>query len=184
MFKSYCTETNQRLFVNKKLATCFLPSFCCLGNKWSQRCLCEHLRTVSENSLHPSVVNLTSNDIESCANNEISEISHVLKEDTIQKCKSLINSVTASSHNSIVPWIFPNYIHLSVFSDKRHYNARLNRFVVNYCKVSGQFDCGCCTRKVICVHKAISLCFLLKENLLADRNSFTVCSMRRKTYRK
>jgi len=95
---------------------------CCVyfavsGISSRREALCEHLKAVDIDSLRPSA-DITANAIELYANDETCEISQVLKEDTIQKCISLINTAIASSKKAIVPWIFPKYVHLSVFFRK------------------------------------------------------------------
>ena len=49
---------------------------------------------------------------------------------------------------------------MSVFTSKVHHDAKLMCFVVTYNKIDKALDCGCCTRKIMCVHKAMSIWFL------------------------
>ena len=101
---------------------------------------------------------------------ETIDICKIIKPETAEKCIEILSQASSVSSKPIVKWVFPNYIHLSVFSDKVHYNAKLGRFVVIYNRENGQFDCGCCQRNVICKHKALALfylkiCRLLTENI-------------------
>ena len=49
---------------------------------------------------------------------------------------------------------------LSVYYGKKHYAARLKRFIVILKKETCLLDCGCCDRKINCTHKAIAMWFL------------------------
>ena len=99
---------------------------------------------------------------------ETIEFSHLFKACTINTCIDLCSSAKDFGVNVVTAWVFTDYIHLSVFSGKTHYNALLGRFVVTYNCNSGQFNCGCCLQKVLCSHKALSLCFLHKNGLLVE----------------
>ena len=48
---------------------------------------------------------------------------------------------------------------MSVFTSKVHYNAKLKRFPVIHNKTDKTLECGCRTRKIICVHRAMSIWF-------------------------
>ena len=55
---------------------------------------------------------------------------------------------------------------MSVFTSKVHYNAKLKRFVVSYNKTDKILNCGCCTRKIVCVQKAMFIWFLEQTHVI------------------
>ena len=55
---------------------------------------------------------------------------------------------------------------MSVFTSKVHYNAKLKRFVVSYNKTDNILNCGCCTRKIVCVQKAMFIWFLEQTHVI------------------
>ena len=59
---------------------------------------------------------------------------------------------------------------MSVFTSKTHYNAKLKRFAVTYNKIDKTLDYGCCTRKIICLHKAMSIWFLEQTHVITHSN--------------
>ena len=61
-------------------------------------------------------------------------------------------------------------INTSVISNKIHYSVKLGRFIVSYNQITGTLDCGCCSRKQICVHKAMSTWFFEQNEMLNDVN--------------
>ena len=48
---------------------------------------------------------------------------------------------------------------MSVFTSKVHYSAKLKPFAVICNKTDKTLDCSCRTRKIMCVHKAMSIWF-------------------------
>ena len=124
--------------------------------------LCDHLKTVTAHQiLFPESV-LPSDNI-------IYEIG-VLKSQTIVKCKELNGKASLRNKNAVVCFDDGQYKHLSVISNKIHYNAKLGRFIVSYNQKSGTLDCGCCSRKQTCVHKAMSIWFLQQNEMLTELN--------------
>ena len=63
-------------------------------------------------------------------------------------------------------------INTSVILNKIHYSVKLGRFIVSYNQITGTLDCGCCSRKQICVHKAMSTWFFEQNEMLNDVNFF------------
>ena len=55
---------------------------------------------------------------------------------------------------------------MPVFTSKVHYNAKLKRFAVIYNRTEKTLDCGCCTQKIICVRKAMSIWFLEQTHVI------------------
>ena len=55
---------------------------------------------------------------------------------------------------------------MSVFTSKVHYNAKLKRFVLSYNKIDKTLNCGCCTRKIVCVQKAMLIWFLEQTHVI------------------
>ena len=123
---------------------------------------CGHLKTVAaDQTLFPEPVLLS--------NNIIDEIG-VLKYETIVKCKELNEKASLRNKNAVVCFDDGQYKHLSVISNKIHYNAKLTRFIVSYNQKSGTLDCGCCSRKQTCVHKAMPIWFLQQNKMLTELN--------------
>ena len=101
--------------------------------------LCDHLKTVTAHqTLFPEPVLLS--------DNIIYEIG-VLKYETIVKCKELNEKASLRNKNAVVCFDDGQYKHLSVISNKIHYNAKLGQFIVSYNQKYGTLDCGCCSRK-------------------------------------
>ena len=63
-------------------------------------------------------------------------------------------------------------INTSVISNKIHYSVKLGRFIVSYNQITGTLDCGCCSRKQTCVHKAMSTWLFEQNKMLNDVNFF------------
>ena len=123
---------------------------------------CDHLKTVTaDQTLFPDPVFLSDNIID--------EI-RVLKYETIVKCKELYEKASLRNKNAVVCFDDGQYKHLSVISNKIHYNAKLRRFIVSYNQKSGTLDCGCCSRKQTCVHKAMPIWFLQQNEMLTELN--------------
>ena len=130
--------------------------------------VCQHIRDVDSTEI-PQFPQLSEEAIRDEAVNSVT-VSSTLKEEKVEECVNLLHAANSVSKPVLVPWIFPKYIHMSVFATKKHYNARLGRFVVNYNRSSGQFDCGCTRRSYVCVHKALALCYLSIDNLLSSNS--------------
>ena len=111
------------------------------------------------NTLFPETVMLSENVLESLSNG--SDIgTRCLKPETIEKCKEINNLAIANEKWLVVAFDNEDNVHMSVVTSKVHYNAKLKHFAVTYNKTDKTLDCGCCTRKIICVHKAMSIWFL------------------------
>ena len=96
-----------------------------------QNKFCDHLKTVTaEQTLFPDPVLLSDNIIEEIG---------VLKYETIVKCKELYEKASLRSKNAVVCFDDVQYKHLSVISNKVHYNAKVGRFIVSYNQKSRNF---------------------------------------------
>ena len=58
-------------------------------------------------------------------------------------------------------------MHMSVFTSKVHYNTKLKSFAVTYNKTDKTLYCSSCTRKIICVHKALFIWFLEQTQVIS-----------------
>ena len=158
----------QKSFYGENASKISCENQCCMDFlKTCQACglkneLCDHLKTVTaDQTLFPEPVLLSDNIIDEIG---------VLKYKTIVKCKQLNEKASLRNKNAIVCFDDGQYKHLSVLSHKIHYNAKLGRFIVSYNQKSGTLDCGCCSRKQTCVHKAMSIWFLQQNEMLTELN--------------
>ena len=94
----------------------------------------------------------------------------VLKYEAIVPCKELNETASLRNKNPVVCFNDGQYKHLSVISNKIHYNAKLGQFIVSYNQKSGTLDCGCYSRKQNCVHKAMSIWFVQQNEMLNEVN--------------
>ena len=97
----------------------------------------------------------------------------ILKVGTIEKCEEL-NST--SLKNNIMPVASvgtENFTYLSVYHGKKHYSARLKRFIM-FTKETCLLGCKCCNRKINCIHKAMAMCFLKETEQLSRPWSQTI----------
>ena len=92
--------------------------------------------------------------------NDIDIGTRCFKPEPIEKCKETNNLAIANEKWPVVAFDDESYVHMSVFTSKVHHDAKLRCFVVTYNKIDKALDCGCCTRKIMCVHKAMSIWFL------------------------
>ena len=123
---------------------------------------CDRWKTVTaDQTLFPDPVLLSDNIIDEIG---------VLKYETIVKCKELYEKASLRNKNAVVCFDDGQYKHLSVISNKIHYNAKVGRFIVSYNQKSGTLDCGCCSRKQTCVHKAMPIWFLQQNEMLTELN--------------
>ena len=67
-----------------------------------------------------------------------------------------------------------NFTYLSVYHGKKHYSARLKRFIVMFTKETCLLDCRCCDRKINCIHKAMAMWFLKQTEQLSRPWSQTI----------
>ena len=67
-----------------------------------------------------------------------------------------------------------NFTYLSVYHDKKHCAARIKRFIVMFTKETCLLDCGCCNRKINCIHKAMPMWFLKQTEQLSRPWSKTI----------
>ena len=124
--------------------------------------LCDHWKTVTaDQALFPEPVLLSDNIIDEIG---------VLKYETIVRCKLLNVKASLRNKNVVVCFDDGQYKHLSVISNKIHYNAKLGRFIVSYNQKSGTLDYGCCSRKQARVRKAMSIWFLQQNEMLNEVN--------------
>ena len=127
----------------------------------------EHLNMVENlNALFPETIMLSENVLESLSNGSNVE-TRCLKPETIEKCKEINNLAIAKEKWPIVAFDNEDNVHMSVFTSKVHHNARLKCFAGTYYKTDKILDCGCCTRKIICVHKAMSIWFLEQTQVIS-----------------
>ena len=93
-----------------------------------------------------------------------------LKYGTIARCKELNKTASLRNKNAIVCFDDGQYKHLSVISNKFYYNVKLGWLIVSYNQKSSTLDCGCCSRKQTCVHKAMLIWFLQLCEMLNEVN--------------
>ena len=89
-----------------------------------------------------------------------------LKPETIEKCKEINNLAIANEKWPVVAFDNEDNVHMSVFTSKVHYNAKLKRFAVTYNKTDKTLDYGYFRRYIICVKKAMSIWFLEKTHVI------------------
>ena len=123
--------------------------------------MCFHLNVIDGNCLREDVFKIKPEDNMAVSSdkiheNEENDFSHIFKEKVIEKYISLINLVIASCSDAIVKWVLPKYIIFSIFPASWHHHAKLGRFVVIYNHENGHFNCGYCSHKVVCKHKALT----------------------------
>ena len=129
--------------------------------------MCEHLTMVKNlNTLFPETIVLSENVLEPLSNG--SDIgTRSLKPETIEKCKEINKLAIANEKWPVVAFDNEDNVYMSVFTSKVHYNAKLKRFAVTYNRTDKTLDCGYCTRKIICVHKAMSIWFLEQTHVIS-----------------
>ena len=116
--KSYYGENAPKISCENQCCMGFIETCQASGLKNE---LCDHLKTVTaDQTLFPEPV-LLSDDI-------IDEIG-VLKYETIARCKELNETVPLRNRNWAVCFDDGQYKHISVISNKIHYNAKLGRFI-------------------------------------------------------
>ena len=91
----------------------------------------------------------------------------ILKVETIEKCKEMNSTSLKNNITPVVSMDAENFTYVSVYHGKKHYVARLNRFIVMFSKKTCLLDCGCCDRKINCIHKAMTLWFLRQTKQLS-----------------
>ena len=105
--------------------------------------ICEHLKMVDGlNTYFPEHVLLNETVLETLGEDNGTGLK-CLKEETIVKCKQLNNLSKASGKIPVASFDNDEYIHMSVFTSKVHYSARLKRFIVTYHKFEKTLECQC-----------------------------------------
>ena len=128
--------------------------------------MCEHLKMVDGlNTYFPEHVLLNETMLETLGEDNGTGLK-CLKEETIVKCKQLNNLSKASGKIPVAAFDNDEYIHISVFTSKVHYSARLKRFIVTYHKFEKTLDCQCCSRKITCIHKGMAIWYLTPCNMI------------------
>ena len=132
--------------------------------------MCAHLNKVNlSDTFFPEDVVLDEEILYSlgCENDDGEKI---LNSSTIQQCIELNNLAISNDISPVVVFDNNRYTHLSIYSNKVHYNAKLKRYVVTCDNNSGSLDCGCCIRKVNCVHKSMALWLMKQTDRLPSIN--------------
>ena len=94
--------------------------------------MCEHLKMVDGlNTYFPEHVLLNATVLKTLGEDNGTGLK-CLKEETISKCKQLNNLSKAFGKIPVAAFNNDDYIHMSVFTSKVHYNARLKRFIVTF----------------------------------------------------
>ena len=82
--------------------------------------------------------------------------------------KLINNLAIANEKQPVVAFDNEGNLHMSVFISKVHYNAKLKRFIVSYNTTYKTLNCGCGTRKIVCIHKAMSIWFLEQTHVITQ----------------
>ena len=92
--------------------------------------MCEHLKMVKNlNTLFPEAIMLSENVLESLSNGSDTG-TRCLKPETTEKCKEINNLAIANEKWPLVAFDNEDNVHMSVFTSKVQYNAKLKWFPV------------------------------------------------------
>ena len=129
--------------------------------------MCVHLKMVENLNILLETIMLSGNVLESLSN-DIG--TRCLKPEIIEKCKEINNLGIANEKWSVVAFDNKGNVHMSTFTSKVRYNAKLKRFAVTYNKTDKTLDYGYFRRNIICVNKAMSIWFLEKTHVITYPN--------------
>ena len=136
--------------------------------------LCLHLgQVVTANTSFPKPVVLLDKILNSLGPGDES-FDKILKVETAEKCKELNSTSLKKNITYVVSMDAEDFTYLPVYHGKKHYSARLKRFIVMFTKKACLLDCRCCDRKINCIHKVMAMWCLKQTEQLSRTWSQTI----------
>ena len=115
---------------------------------------CPHVKSVAHAAVHPEPPLLERSVLDSLV------AQNIVRSAVIDGLLDLQTKAAEADSPPVIWWqpsSISSDIYLSVFCTDVAYYCPLQRVIVHFSQLTGQFDCACCSRKRGCLHKKIAL---------------------------